>query len=78
MDKPIYINIDHSVIPGHVVLTKEDWGKVLDYFKQTTEVKEFFEDQNVFVDHQQGTCDDDCSICGLGILFHERSKYEAN
>ncbi len=69
---PIYINVDHSVVPGHVLLTKEDWDKILKYFKDTTIIAEFNEEDSVFINHQQGACNDDCQICGLNILFHER------
>lgn len=69
---PVYINVDRSALPGHVVLSEKDWDKILKYFKETTIVTEFNEDDSVFVNHQQGACSDDCPICELGILFHER------
>jgi len=77
MGKPIYINVDHST-PGHVVLTKEDWSKVLKHFKETTGVVEFNEDGSTFINHQRGECDSNCPVCEVGILFHERSKDETD
>lgn len=74
---PICINVDHST-PGYVQIKKEDWDKVLKHFKETTGVVEFYEEGSAFINHQQGTCGDDCPICGLGILFHEGNKNEDN
>jgi hypothetical protein len=75
---PIYINVDHAALPGHVVLAKEDWDKVMKHFNETTTVAEFNEEESTFINHQHGECNDDCPICKLDILFHERNKNETN
>lgn len=74
-EKPICINVDHST-PGYVLIRKEDWDKVLKYFKETTTLVEFNEGEGTFINHQRGECNDGCPVCELGILFHERGTIE--
>ena len=61
--RPIYINVDHAATPGHVLLKKEDWDKILTVLKETTTVSEFNEEESAFINHQQGTCGSNCPMC---------------
>ena len=61
--QPIYINVDHAAVPGHVLIMNEDWYKILDVLKQLTVVREFNEKESAFMNHQRGVCKPNCPMC---------------
>ena len=72
--RQIWINVDHKAVPGHVLLTKEDWEKVLDELKRLNMATEFNEEESAVLNHERGTCGNNCPFCSEEYM--ERLRHE--